>query len=142
MRFGICEVIPCIWLHVICRMQNVAYQCNGYKLLHRASLFRHSTQHKLINLSVVRQQCIRYLWSTYLVSFASYLFFSFLSLSLSLQFLSIFFSTKLLVESYITNLILTIQLKAEEWPGLGTRKREVQLKSKRSLLYLRIQSVI
>ena len=46
----ICEVIPCIWLHVICRMQNVAYQCNGYKLLHRASLFTHSTQHKLINL--------------------------------------------------------------------------------------------
>ena len=48
----ICEVIPCIWLHVICRMQNVAYQCNGYKLLHRASLFRHSSQHKLINLVV------------------------------------------------------------------------------------------
>ena len=46
----ICEVIPCIWLHIICRMQNVAYQCNGYKLQHRASLFTHSTQHKLINL--------------------------------------------------------------------------------------------
>ena len=27
------DVIPCIWLHVICRMQNVTYQCNGYKLL-------------------------------------------------------------------------------------------------------------